>query len=99
MKTLYDNCYAKIKQPTYDIHSLEVQVFINKILAYKTKTSQEKIDALLELDANMYTNLGSDSSKKDKEETKRRSKQIYKAIKLINEPIGKQLLDHMDMRK
>ena len=98
-RELFHSCYNKIKQPAFDIHTLEVRDFIIKCVGYKTKTDKQKIDALLELDAFLYTNLGSDSLVKDKTETKRRSKQIYTAIKSIDERIGKSLLDHMDMKK
>jgi hypothetical protein len=60
------------------------------------KTVQERIDLLLEMDANMYTNLGSDSTKAEKAEVKKNSKVIYKAIKDLDEYIGKQLLQHLD---
>lgn len=59
-------------------------------------TDKQKIDKLLELDCNMYTNLGSDSLKSKKQEVKRMSKKIYRAIQDINEAIGKSLLQAMD---
>lgn len=59
-------------------------------------TDKEKIDKLLELDCNMYTNLGTDSTKTEKQEVKRMSKKIYRAIQDINEAIGKSLLQSMD---
>jgi ribosomal protein S6 len=59
-------------------------------------TDKEKIDKLLEFDCNMYTNLGTDSTKTEKLEVKRMSKKIYKAIQGINEAIGKSLLQSMD---
>jgi hypothetical protein len=68
---------------------------IENILAEQT-TDNQKIDKLLELDCNLYTNLGSDSTKTEKEEVKRMSRKIYKAIQTINEPIGKSLLQAMD---
>lgn len=57
---------------------------------------KERTDKLLELDAEMYTNLGTDSTKAEKQRVKSDSKFIYKQIKGINEEIGKQLLDHID---
>ena len=57
---------------------------------------KEKIDKLLELDCKLYTNLGSDSTKTEKQEVKRMSRKIYKAIQTINEPIGKSLLQSID---
>jgi len=68
---------------------------IENILAEQT-TDNQKIDKLLELDCNLYTNLGIDSTKTEKQEVKRMSKKIYKAIQGINEPIGKSLLQAMD---
>jgi len=59
-------------------------------------TDKEKIDKLLELDCNMYTNLGTDSTKSEKQEVKRMSKKIYRAIQTINEAVGKSLLQAMD---
>jgi len=59
-------------------------------------TDKEKIDKLLELDCNLYTNLGTDSTKTEKQEVKRMSKKIYRAIQTINEPIGKSLLQAVD---
>lgn len=68
---------------------------IESILAQKI-TDNNKIDKLLELDCNMYTNLGIDSTKTEKLEVKRMSRKIYKAIQSINEPVGKSLLQAMD---
>ena len=59
-------------------------------------TDKEKIDKLLELDCNLYTNLGTDSTKAEKQEVKRMSKKIYRAIQTISEPIGKSLLQAID---
>jgi hypothetical protein len=68
-----------------------------KIAEDFNKTIRERVDQLLSLDANMYTNLGSDSLKKDKVEVKRNSKVIYKAIEKIDSHTGKQLLNHLDV--
>lgn len=68
---------------------------IENILAEQI-TDKEKIDKLLELDCNLYTNLGIDSTKSEKQEVKRMSKKIYRAIQSINEPIGKSLLQAID---
>jgi hypothetical protein len=59
-------------------------------------TDKEKIDRLLELDCDLYTNLGTDSTKSEKQEVKRYSRKIYKAIKDISEPIGNSLLQALD---
>lgn len=57
---------------------------------------RERVDMLLEIDANMYTNLGSDSNKTEKEEVKKNSKAIYRMIKGIDEQSGNLLLNHLD---
>mgnify|MGYP000571777213 CR=1 FL=1 len=69
---------------------------IKRIAEAYQKTVQERIDLLLEMDANQYTNLGSDSSKTEKAEVKKNSKVIYKAIKELDEHTGKLLLEHLD---
>lgn len=68
---------------------------IEKIIN-KNITDTEKISELLELDCDMYTNLGIDSTKTEKQEVNRMSRKIYKAIQNINEAIGKSLLQAMD---
>lgn len=60
------------------------------------KTVIERINQLLELDATMYTNLGSDSTKADKQEVKKNSRIIYRAIKDLDFDTGKLLLQHQD---
>ena len=65
---------------------------IDKILSFKTWTERQKIDALLKLDCFMYTCLGTDSLKKEREEVHRNSKKIYQAIKTINPEEAKILL-------
>ena len=44
----------------------------------------------------MYTNLGKESTKKEVDETKRKSKIIYKTISKIDPKIGKGLISTMD---
>lgn len=65
---------------------------VNKILNYKTISDKDKINRLLELDAIMYTNLGSDSTKADRYETKKKSRIIYRAIKGLDRDLGDMLL-------
>ena len=71
---------------------MELQDRVLKIVGYKTWSDKRKIDALLEIDATMYTNLGIDSTKTDRENTRRDSRFIYRAIKSIDELLGKELL-------
>lgn len=60
------------------------------------KTVVDRINQLLELDATMYTNLGSDSTKAEKQEVKKNSRIIYRAIKDLDFETGKLLLQHQD---
>ena len=71
---------------------MEQQDKILKILGYKTWSDKRKVDALLEIDVNMYTNLGTDSTKTERSNVARDSRFIYRAIKSIDETLGKQLL-------
>ena len=73
-----------------------LQFMIDKILNYKTYTDKMRIDALLEIDCNNYTNLGSDSTKTEILEVKKQSKQIYRAIKSVDKSLGDMLLRAMD---
>tara|TARA_R110001592_G_scaffold172075_1_gene410568 strand:- start:1356 stop:1586 length:231 start_codon:yes stop_codon:yes gene_type:complete len=72
------------------------QELIDKTYNYKTISNRDKIDRLLEIDSNQYTNLGSDSTKTQKEIVKKNSRYIYKTIKKIDESTGKLLLEHQD---
>lgn len=74
----------------------ELIKFIDKILGYKTWSERRKIDALLEYDCGLYTNLGLESTKKERTETKRKSRAIYKAIKAIDKKEGDRFLYHLD---
>jgi|TARA_B100002019_G_C21096981_1_gene511524 hypothetical protein len=65
---------------------------IDKILGYTSWKDKKKIDTLLEIDADLYTNLGKESSKTQIENVKKASKKIYKAIKTIDEYTGRLLL-------
>jgi len=60
------------------------------------KTVVERINQLLEMDATMYTNLGSDSTKAEKQEVKKNSRIIYRAIRDLDIDTGKLLLQHQD---
>ena len=70
--------------------------FIDKILGYKTWSDRKKIDALLERDCSLYTNLGKESTKKERNNTKKKSRAIYRAIKSISKKEGDLFLYHID---
>ena len=75
---------------------MEIEERIRKIQSYKTWSLKRKIDELLEIDANMYTNLGIDSCKTEKESVKKISRKIYKAISLVSPLDGYILEAHMN---
>ena len=64
---------------------------IEKIVGYKTWPVQKKVDALLKIDCELYTNLGIDSTITERKDVKSISKLIYKSISNIS-PIDGYLL-------
>jgi len=69
---------------------------IEKIVGYKTWNARKKTDKLLEMDCGMYCNIGTDSTKSQKEEVRRNSRKIYNAIKKIDIRMGNLFLQAMD---
>ena len=65
---------------------------IEKIAAFKSWSTKKKIDTLLEIDADLYCNLGMESSKTEVEAVKVQSRKIYRLIKTLDEYSGKILL-------
>tara|TARA_R100000278_G_C5357668_1_gene124145 strand:+ start:299 stop:541 length:243 start_codon:yes stop_codon:yes gene_type:complete len=57
---------------------------------------RDRVDAVLELDAISYQNLGIDSTKSEKNKIKSDSKYLYKLIKGIDEHTGNLLINHLD---
>ena len=57
---------------------------------------KERTDAILEMDAISYTNLGIDSTKTEKNKVKSDSKYLYKLIRGFNETDGNLLVNHLD---
>jgi len=74
------------------------QVLLDRIsdIVNAPATDRQKIDGLLELDARLYTELGIDSTKADKLETRRKSRIIYREIRSIDKKDGNLLLNHLD---
>ncbi len=65
---------------------------IEKIIEFKSWSKKRKVDTLLAIDADLYCNLGIESSKTERENVKMRSRKIYRLIKTIDEYSGKLLL-------
>jgi hypothetical protein len=69
---------------------------IEKIAEFKSWNDRQKINELLRIDCTMYTNLGVDSTKTEKEIAKKNSRKIYRLIKGINYKMGNDFLVAMD---
>ena len=69
---------------------------IPQIVECTSCTKKKKVDRLLELDADMYTNMGIETTKTDRKIVKRNSRKIYYAIKQINPELGTKLIQAMD---
>lgn len=93
---LFEKEFEKVKGRQADIFTFDVNQFCYNLSQRKRPTDKEKIDALLELDATLYMNLGSDSTMKEKAETKKKSRIIYRAIKVYDETLGSDFLKHQD---
>ena len=72
---------------------------IDRFMEYKSWSDEQKIDQLLHIDCNLYANLGTDSTKDEKDEVKRKSLIIYRLIKTLDRKLGDELLYSMDMKR
>jgi len=75
---------------------LTIRRLAEKIATDFALSMKERTDMILELDAIQYTNLGIDSTKKEKNKVKSDSKHLYRQIKGFNEVDGNLLLNHLD---
>ena len=69
---------------------------IEKIVGFKTWSDKRKIDELLRIDANLYCNLGTDSTKGEVRNAYKKSRAIYTTIKSIDKEMGSLFLRAMD---
>lgn len=65
---------------------------IEKILGFTTWSEKKKIDELFRIDAILYTNLGIDSTDKERSSVEKKSKRIYKEISKLDPVVGSELL-------
>lgn len=77
---------------------MELKETVDKVINSQ-KTKKEKLDILFEMDCVMYTNLGIDSTKTEREETKKNSRIIYRGIREIDFYLGCALLRTQDDKK
>lgn len=75
---------------------LTIRKLAEKIAKDFQLSVKERTDAILEMDAIQYQNLGIDSTKTEKKKVKSDSKYLYKLVKNFNEADGNLLLNHMD---
>jgi hypothetical protein len=75
---------------------LTIRKLAEKIAKDFQLSVKERTDAILEMDAIQYQNLGIDSTKTEKKKVKSDSKYLYKLVKGFNEADGNLLLNHMD---
>ena len=71
---------------------------IDEIVNFKTWTDKQKIDTLLHINSILYSNLGTDSTKMEKEEVKKKSIDIFRKIKTIDKKLGYALLYSEDLK-
>ena len=79
--------------------SKSLQQLVDEIVKNNKLTDKEKKDELFFMDCKMYTNLGSDSTKTEREETKKKSRVIYRGIREIDFYLGCALLRTQDDKK
>jgi len=72
---------------------------IKNFMKFKTWTNKDKINTLLEIDCSLYAHLGTDSTKAEKEEVKRKSIEIYRTIKTLDKKLGDELLYSEDLKQ
>jgi|TARA_R100001015_G_C4587614_1_gene143404 hypothetical protein len=65
---------------------------IERVVNFKTWSDEKKIDTLLQMEAEQYPNLGTDSSKREWNEAYKTSSRIYNGIKKIDKKLGERLL-------
>lgn len=63
-----------------------------------TMKDKQKIDELLRVDAIIYCNLGTDSTRKERDEATRNSKKIYNCIKAIDNEMGETFIRLIDKK-
>ena len=68
---------------------------VEKVLNFSSWNDKKKIDELFRIDCYMYTNLGIDSTEKERKDVERKSMYIYRAIKKIDPQLGDKFLHQL----
>jgi succinyl-CoA synthetase beta subunit len=76
---------------TYTIDDIE------QIASSTQLSKREKVDELLRIDCKQYTELGTDSTKAEREQVKKLSRKIYRLIKThVDYDMGNRFLQNAD---
>lgn len=67
---------------------MELKAIVERIVNYKTISQKEKIDRLLEMTADIWSNQGIDSTKTEKADARKRARVIYRGIKELDNEMG-----------
>ena len=92
----FERHYPRLRGKEFDIMTINVSKFCDKVLNLKTMKDKEKVSTLLQLDATLYTNVGSDSTKSEIQQSKKLSRVIYRSIKKLDKALGDTFLRHQD---
>jgi len=68
---------------------------VEKVINFSSWSDKKKIDELFRIDCYMYTNLGIDSTQKERDEVEKKSRYIYRAIKKIDPQLGDKLIHQL----
>ena len=68
---------------------------VEKVINFSSWSDRKKIDELFRIDCYMYTNLGIDSTQRERDEVERKSRYIYRAIKKIDQQLGDKLIHQL----
>jgi hypothetical protein len=68
---------------------------VEKVINFSSWSDRKKIDELFRIDCYMYTNLGIDSTQRERDEVERKSRYIYRAIKKIDPQLGDKLIHQL----
>ena len=80
------------KIPTTD----ELHSVVGKLLTAEFDSDRQKIDELLMINVNLHCQLGIDSNKSEKEQVKKLSRIIFRAIKTIDKYEGENFIRTQD---
>lgn len=74
----------------------KIQARVQEVIDNNISSNKERIDLLLEIDADNVSELGKNSTSEERKKVKRNSLNIYRAIKKIDKVEGELLLKCVD---